>query len=89
MTPPSFDIFFDDVEEIFDGECDPVILSDDLSINHLFYADDMAILSMFSVGLQNSLNKLYTYCNKWGLKVSTTKTKVAVFNTSGRLLKRL
>ena len=42
---------------------------------------------MSSLGLQNSLNKLYTYCNKWGLKVSTIKTKVVVFNTSGRLLK--
>ena len=87
LSPILFDIFFDDVEEIFDEECDPVILSDDLSINHLLYADDMAILSMSSVGLQNSLNKLYTYCNKWGLKVSTIKTKVVVFNTSGRLLK--
>ena len=87
LSPILFDIFFDDVEEIFDEECDPVILSDELSINHLLYADDMAILSMSSVGLQNSLNKLYTYCNKWGLKVSTIKTKVVVFNTSGRLLK--
>ena len=82
LSPILFDIFFDDVEEIFDEECDPVILSDDL-----LYADDMAILSMSSDGLQNSLNKLYTYCNKWGLKVSTIKTKVVVFNTSGRLLK--
>ena len=55
-----FDVFIDDVEEIFDEECDSVILSDDLSINHLLYADDMAVLSMSSGGLQNSLNKLYT-----------------------------
>ena len=87
LSPILFNIFFDDVEEIFDEECDLVILSDDLSINHLLCADDMAILSMSSVGLQNSLNKLYTHCNKWGLKVSTIKTKVVVFNTSGRLLK--
>ena len=87
LSPILFDIFFDDVEEIFDEYCVPVSLSDDLSINHLLYADDMALLSLSSDGLQNSLNKLYTYCNKWKLEVSTIKTKVMVFNSSGRLLK--
>ena len=41
-----FDLFLDDVDEIFNQECDPVILFDDLSINHLLYADDMVILSL-------------------------------------------
>ena len=40
-----------------------------------------------SEGLQNSLDKLYTYCSKWEMEVSTIETKVMVFNTSGRLLK--
>ena len=87
LSPILFDIFFDDVEEIFDEYCVPVSLSGDLSINHLLYADDMALLSLSSDGLQNSLNKLYTFCNKWKLEVSTIKTKVMVFNSSGRLLK--
>ena len=82
-----FDIFFDDIEDIFDENCDPLSLSDDLSINHLLYADDMALLSLSSEGLQDSLNKLYTYCNKWKLEVSTIKTKVMIFNSSGGLLK--
>ena len=55
LSPILFNIFFDDVEEIFDTSCDPVILTDGLSINHLLYADDMAILSLSSDGLQNSL----------------------------------
>ena len=87
MSPILFDLFFDDVDEIFNQECDPVILFDDLSINHLLYADDMAILSLSSEGLQNSLDKLYTYCSKWEMEVSTIKTKIMGFNTSGRLLK--
>ena len=87
LNPILFDIFFDDIEDIFDENCDPVSLSDDLSINHLLYADDMALLSLSSEGLQYSLNKLYTYCNKWKLEVSTVKTKVMIFNSSGRLLK--
>ena len=39
LSPILFDIFFDDIEEIFDEKCDHVILSDDLSINHLLYAE--------------------------------------------------
>ena len=59
-----FNIFFDDVEEIFYINCDPVVLTDELSINHLLYADDMATLSLSSVGLHNSLDKLKVYCDK-------------------------
>ena len=87
LSPILFDIFFDDTEDIFDENCDPVSLSDDLSINHLLHADDMPLLSLSTEGLQYSLNKLYTYCNKWKLEVSTIKTKVMIFNSSGRLLK--
>ena len=47
----------------------------------------LMILSLSSEGLQNSLDKLYTYCSKWEMEVSTIKTNIMVFNTSGRLLK--
>ena len=57
------------------------------SINHLLYADDMAILSLSSEGLRNSLNRLYMYCNKWKIGVNTVKTKILIFSTSGKLLK--
>ena len=87
LSPILLDHFFYDVDEIFNQECDPVILFDDLSINHLLYADDMAMLSLSSEGLQNSLDKLYTYCSKWEMEVSTIKAKIMAFNTSGRLLK--
>ena len=35
LSPILFDIFFDDIEDIFDENCDPVSLSDYLSVNHL------------------------------------------------------
>ena len=49
LSPILFGIFFDDVDDIFDSECDPVILSgdtSDISLNHSLYADDMALLSL-------------------------------------------
>ena len=36
LSPILFDIFFDDVEDIVGENCDPVSLSDDRSINHLY-----------------------------------------------------
>ena len=60
LSPILSDTFFDDVGLIFDSKCEPVVLSDELSLNHLLYADDMAILSLSSEGLQHSLT---TYMN--------------------------
>ena len=34
LSPILFDIFFDDVEEIFDDSCNPIKLHNGLSINH-------------------------------------------------------
>ena len=36
--------------------------------------------------LQNSLNKLYDYCQKWSLKVNTDKTKIMIFRKKGKPL---
>ena len=51
ISPILFDIFFDDVELIFDSKCEPVVLSDELFLNHLSYVDDVAILALSSEGL--------------------------------------
>ena len=37
--------------------------------------------------MQNSLNKLETYCKEWHLAVSIKKTKIVVFNETRKLLK--
>ena len=63
------------------------ILLNSIMDYHLLYAVDMAILSLSSEGLQNSLNRLYMYRNKWKIEVRTVKTKILMFNTSGKLLK--
>ena len=44
LSPILFDIFFDDVELIFDSKCESVVLSDELTLNHLLYADDIITL---------------------------------------------
>ena len=87
LSPILSDIFFDDVDQIFDSQCNPVMFNSEITLNHLLYADDTATLSLSQEGLQNSRNKLEAYCKEWHLVVSIKKTKIVVFNKTGKLLK--
>ena len=51
------------------------------------YADDIVLLSNSAGGLQKMLNSLLQFCQRWNLKVNVAKTKVIIFNKSGKLLK--
>jgi hypothetical protein len=68
--------------------CDSPALDNEF-IPCLLYADDIVLLSESAEGLQHSLNALHHYCNKWDLRVNIDKTKVIIFNKSGRLLKNV
>ena len=54
----------------------------------LMYADDLVLMSVSKEGLQKCLDDLHSYCKKWKLKVNTDKTKVLIFNKSGRSMKK-
>ena len=86
LSPLLFNIFIDDINTIFDTSCDPVELGQ-VKIHNLLYADDLVIISISQNGLQNSLNKLKTYCNKWHLDINVEKTKTMVFSKSGKVPK--
>ena len=49
------------------------------------YADDLALISETADGLQNCLKKLENYCSKWNLSVNVDKTKIIIFNKSGKI----
>ncbi len=51
----------------------------------LLYADDIIMFADSAEGLQNSLNILSDYCQKWKLTVNKEKTKIMVFRKGGRL----
>ena len=84
LSPNLFNIFINDVTKVFDQTCYPVTLGDK-SINNLIYADDLLLLSENSEGLQNCIDKVHIYCNKWGLDINHVKSKVMVFNKCSRL----
>ena len=72
---------------MFVGDCDPVKIGN-RSLNCLLYADDVVLFSRSKEGLQNCLNKIENYCNQWCLQINITKTKIVIFNKSGKIIKQ-
>ena len=79
MSPILSNIFQNDLHEIFDNGCDPV-KAWDICINSISWADDLLLVSNSKNGLQQCLNQVYSYCEKWGLVVNTNKTKTIVMS---------
>jgi exonuclease III len=87
ISPTLFNLFLNDIPEIFDYDrSDPVVLYE-MVLNCLMFADDIALVSSSAKGLQHCLDKLNIYCKKWGLQVNSKKTKVIIFNRAGCMLK--
>jgi hypothetical protein len=70
--------FLSDVRMYLEEKCG-VVISDDVLLLHLLWADDLILVSNSPSGLQNSLEKLYDYCSKWQLIVNILKTKAKLW----------
>ena len=55
----------------------------------LLYADYIVIFANNQEQLQNSLDLLLEYCNRWKFTINITKTKVMVFRKGGMLPRNL
>ena len=86
LSPLLFNLFIDDIKDIFDNTCYPVHLYD-TDLNHMLYADDLIILSTTSEGLQTCLDKLEAYCIENRLMINIEKSKTMIFNESDKILK--
>jgi len=49
-------------------------------IGSLLYADDLVLLSRSQVGLQNCINLVHDFCNKWKMSVNEKKSKIMIFS---------
>ena len=73
LSPLLFNLFLNDLPECLgSNENNPVFIGTN-KVNCLMYADDVILLSTSREGLQNCLNSLYAYAEKWKLKVNTEK----------------
>ena len=79
LSPILFNLYINDIPELFVEDKDSPMLGD-RAIHCLLYADDLILFSQTANGLQEKLNKLNDYCNKWDLSVNTKKTEVMVLS---------
>ena len=85
LSPLLFNIYIDDMKNIFTRDCDPIDLDGTL-INHLLYADDLIVMSSTSEGLKSCLERIEEFCSKWKLTINIDKSKCRIFNAQGRLV---
>jgi hypothetical protein len=82
ISPTLFNIFINDIGKIFEQNCnDPLELTES-KIGSLLFADDLIILSKSRTGLQNSLDNLSEYCDKWQLTVNVKKSKTMILQNN-------
>jgi hypothetical protein len=84
LSPNLFKILINELPDMFNSEDDQVYLNNE-PLSCLLYADDLVLLSSSQRGLQNCLNKLATFCDKYCLTVNLKKTKVVIFYKNARL----
>ena len=86
LSPMLFNLYIDDIKDVFDVQCDPVTITD-TKISHFLYADDLVLVSLSQEGLQRSLDKVSEYSRRKSLTISIKKSKSMIFNIAGRLIK--
>ena len=59
----------------------------DTFMNHLLYADDLIMVPNSAEGLQTCIDNLEEYCKKWHLSINTAKSKIIIFNESGKIFR--
>ena len=78
-SPLMFMMFINDIEKHINSNIDHIFTLNELKLFILLYADDSVIFALSPESLQSMLNDVQLYCNTWGLKVNTTKTKIMIF----------
>ena len=79
-----FSIYVNDLaKELEDMQCG-LTIQETMHISVLFYADDIAIISETEDGMQQMLDKLNDWCNKWRIVINENKTKILHFRPKAK-----
>lgn len=84
LSPELFKIFIYDLSVLLNEITESIPELNTVRLNHLFWADDLVLLSLNEKTLQRLVNILEKYCDSWGLTVNLKKTKLLIFNKAGR-----
>ena len=89
LSPLLFNIYMADLQNILELEDnEPSQILPNGPCSCLIWADDVLILSESEQGLQNMLNNLHNFSEINGLKVNLDKTRIMIFNKSGRHIRK-
>ena len=89
LSPLLFNIFISDLQDKLDLENnEPVEIAPNILCSCMIWADDLLMLSRSEEGLQTMLDNLHTFSESNGLSANIDKTKVMIFNKSGRHIHR-
>ena len=86
LSPMLFNLYIDDIEDIFDENCDPINIQNE-NINHFLYADDLVILSQSKEGLQICIDRASEFAKSKHLTINVKKSKTMIFNQPGRFIR--
>ena len=78
-SPLLFMLFVNDIVDNINTDLDNIFTINELKLFLISYADDQVIFATSPETLQSLLNDIENYCNLWGLKINTHKTKVMIF----------
>ena len=89
LSPLLFNIYLSDLQaKIESPKNEPVLLSHDELIGCLIWADDLLLISKTEAGLNLMLKTLNHYAMINGIEINFDKTKVMIFNRTGRHIRR-
>ena len=87
ISPLLFVIYLGELIEMM-RKCKGIFVDDEIpEINILLYADDLVLCADTPGRLQELLDTLSEFCDKWGLLVNMTKTNIMVFRRGGIIKK--
>ena len=72
-------MFISDINQNINSDLDGIFNINDIKLSILLYADDQVVFAKSPESLQRMLLDIENYCNTWGLKINTSKTKVMIF----------
>ena len=88
LSPRLFIIFINELELMLQqSKFRGISMGNAIEIFLLMYVDDIVILGDTVLELQRKIGVLEKFCEKWGMEVNLTKTKVIVFRNGGVMSK--
>ena len=79
LSPTLFNIFINDLSNELKTLNVGVHIGPDIMLSHLLYADDLALIAESEADLQELLNCVSSWCQKWRIRINAGKSKIFHF----------